>query len=137
MKAPGGLEADFGEIIDQAEGALPAGTPPQPEAAKSALEQISSGKPPALVVDEAWRRLDDRLRSISAEKEFSDGRGRLKDAILIARRLGLSEEFRQLIYRLRDSRNAAVHSDSAITDFEAAKYNELIAEAMRLIDEVA
>jgi hypothetical protein len=135
LRAPG-VEADFGEKLDEVEENLPPETKAQSKAAADAASQVDTNLPPDYLIIDSWRKLEDRLTTLSAKRGLGDRRGTFRDPLLIARRLEIPDEALKSIQALRSIRNDAVHSTaSKPTMTDALRYASLAADVLSSLPE--
>ena len=133
-----GVEADFGDKLDEVEENLPAETKGQSKAAAAAdaASLVDTNLPPDYLIIDSWRKLENRLTALSASRGLGDRRGTFRDPLLIAKRLEIPNEALKSIQALRSIRNDAVHSTATKpTMTDAIRYASLAAEILGSLPE--
>lgn len=125
-----GVVVDFRAKMADLEETLPAGAQAAPGAAAAASEELNQSVPPADVINNAWNRLERALQDVSDRRSLGDGRGRFRNAELIADRVGIASETVGQIRQLRGLWRSALREPEAFAAADALRFANAAAEVM-------
>jgi hypothetical protein len=138
LKGPGGVEAAFGSELDKVEKSRSAESRNDGDLRLAIVDKIDFNLPPSYLIIDAWKKIEEKLQSLAVSRGLHDGRGTLREPLLIARRLPLPPERLEAIKGLKSIRYEVTNSSDGRTPTttDALRFIQLAKEILEVLTQV-